>query len=236
MNADEERSRRRQARTRIRAREFYGQASRFATLSLAICASVAAASASKADCRYGDSSEPEGAEVTFADNELHMCVSGQWIRDKDILAFIIVEKANLWSDRDATDETDYVKAACDGRRECALPATASWAGAERDPGGRRRLLVRYHCAKGSKDLPTSHRAKQVEENLALKLSCGDFNRGREIIVTPGFDDGVYGHRADTNGAPAPAAPLPAAPAPAAPAPAAPAPANPAPAVPAPSPR
>lgn len=223
MNADEERLRWGQARTRIRACEFYGRPLRFASLSLVICLSVAAASASKADCRYGDSSEPEGAEVTFADNQLHMCVSGKWISDKDILAVIKIEKASLWSDRDTTDETDYVKAACDERGECALPATQSWAGAERDPGGRRRLWVSYHCAKGSKDLPTSHRAKQVDENLPLKLSCGDFNRGREILVTPGFDDGVYGRRADTNGALAPAVPSPAAPAPAAPAPAAPAP-------------
>ena len=228
MHADEERPRWRQAKTRIGACEFYGLASRFATLSLAICASVAAASASKADCRYGDSSEPEGAEVTFADNELYMCVSGKWISDKDILAVIKVEKANLWSDRDTTDETDYVKAACDERRECAVPATASWAGAERDPGGRRRLWVSYHCAKGSKDLPTSHRAKQVEENLPLKLSCRDFNRGREIVATPDLDDRFYGHptRTKTNGALPPAAPAPAAPAPA---PATPAPANPAPA-------
>jgi hypothetical protein len=179
MNADDERLRRMLATIKILACEFYQLAARpragLATLSLAICVLGLACAAAKADCRYGDSSEPERAETRQADNELYMCVDGKWIRDMDILAVINVEKANLWSDRETTDETDYVKAACDERRECTVPATASWAGAESDPGRRKHLWVRYHCAIGSKDLPTSHYAKQVEENVPLNISCKAFN-------------------------------------------------------------
>jgi hypothetical protein len=223
MNADDERLRRILATIKILASEFCRLASRpravLGTLSLAICVAGLACSAVKADCRYGDSSEPERAEIKQADGELYMCVSGTWIRDKDILAVVNVERANLWTDCcGSTDETDYVRAACDERRECSLPATQSWAGAEFDPARRKHLWVRYHCAIGPKDLPTEHYAQQAEENVPLKLSCEALNDRRVTIVSPGFDDrGYHLHQSVAGPQPpppaAPPAPLPAAPAP-----------------------
>ena len=105
-----------------------------------------------------------------------MCVFGNWIRDSDILAVIDVEKANLWTECcGSANETDYVKAVCNEREECSVPATKNWAGAEFDPNRRKHLWVSYHCAKGPKDLPTSHYAKQVEEDAPLIISCKNFN-------------------------------------------------------------
>ncbi len=176
-----------------------------ATLALAICALAFASSAAKADCRYGDSSEPERKEVVQADGQWFMCVDGKWIRDQDILAVVTVERANVWTDCcGTTDETDYVRAACDARRECSVPATQSWAGAEADPARRKHLWVSYHCAIGAKDLPTTHRAKQAEEGVPLNLSCSDIDSRRATAVTPGFDVHGYTHREETIGAASPA--------------------------------
>ncbi|MGO9674199.1 MAG: hypothetical protein ACLPSF_08555 [Methylocella sp.] len=189
-DADEERVRKLRATIASRAREFYRLAARpcagLGSFSLAICIFGAACSAAKADCRYGDSSKPERSETKLADDELYMCVDGKWIRDKDILAVINVERANLWSDRATTDETDYVKAACDERQQCSLPPTANWAGVELDPKRRKHLWVSYHCAIGPKDLPTTHSARQAEENVPLELSCSDLDRRRAIVVPPGY--------------------------------------------------
>jgi hypothetical protein len=197
MNADEERKRRIRATIESLAREFYRLAPRahraaLASLSLAVCIFGLACSAAKADCRYGDSSEPERKEIIRADGEYFMCVDGRWIRDKDILAVVNVEKANVWTDCcGSTDETEYVRAVCNERRECSLPATQSWAGAEFDPARRKHLWVSYHCAIGPKDLPTEHYARQAEENVPLKLSCEALNDRRATIVSPGFDDRGY---------------------------------------------
>jgi hypothetical protein len=196
MNADDERKRRIRARIKIRAREFRrapnARRAALAFLSPAICVLGLACSAARADCRYGDSSEPERKEVVRADGEYFMCVDGRWIRDKDILAVVSVERANLWADCcGSTDETDYVRAACNDRRECALAPTQSWAGLETDPARRKHLWVRYHCAIGAKDLPTMHFARQAEENAALKLSCEALDDRRATLVTPGFDDRGY---------------------------------------------
>ena len=214
-------ARRRPAWIKFRAREFLRRtvAHRAALAQPLLLVSIFALAcpAAKADCRYGDSSEPERKEVVRADGEYFMCVDGTWIRDKDILAVVNVERANLWTDCcGSTDETDYVRAACDERRECALAPTRSWAGAETDPARRKHLWVRYHCAIGAKDLPTTHYARQAEENAALTLSCNDLDRRRATLVTPGFDDrGYHPHDAGDVNAPLPgAAPAPPAAAPA----------------------
>ncbi len=202
-------------RIKFRAREFLRRtgAHRAALALLLLLVSIFgfSCSAARADCRYGDLSEPERKEVVRADGEYFMCVDGRWIRDKDILAVVNVERANLWTDCcGSTDETDYVRAACDERRECALAPTQSWAGVETDPARRKHLWVRFHCAIGAKDLPTTHYARQAEENAALKLSCNDLDRRRATLVTPGFDDrGYHPHDVGDVNAPLPgAAPAP----------------------------
>ena len=219
MNADEERKHRIRATIEWLAGEFCRLAPKthraaLASLSLAICVFGLACSAGKADCRYGDSSEPERKEIIRPDGEYFMCVDGRWIKDKDILAVVTVEQANVWTDCcGSTDETDYVRAACDDRRECSLPATQSWAGAQFDPARRKHLWVSYHCAIGPKDLPTERYARQAEENAPLKLSCEALNDRRATIVPPGFDDRGYHPHESVVGplAPPPAAPPPALP-------------------------
>lgn len=159
-----------------------------AGVALVIAAAMSACPEARADCRYGDSLQPERSEIRRPDGERYMCVSGEWIRDKDILAVITVERASLWTDCcGSTDETDYLKAACDQQPACALPATAGWAGAAPASAARRHLRVSYHCAIGGKVLPTSHFAKQAEESAPLTLSCDAFNSRRAVLVTPGFD-------------------------------------------------
>lgn len=134
----------------------------------------AAFTMAKADCRYGTSSEPENTEVKRADTQLYLCIAGRWLRVSDIPAVIKIEQANLWSACcGSADETDGAKAACDGRRRCAVSTGGGVAASE--PQQRRHLRVRYHCEKGPKDLPTSHFAGQAEENAPLKLSCEAFN-------------------------------------------------------------
>ena len=51
-------------------------------------------------------SEPERKEIIRPDGEYFMCVDGRWIKDKDILAVVTVEQANVWTDCcGVTDET-----------------------------------------------------------------------------------------------------------------------------------
>lgn len=141
----------------------------------AVLASALAGGAARADCQYGDALQAERSEVRRPDGQLVMCVEGRWICDSDILAVITVEKARLWTDCcGSADETEYVKAACDQKAVCSAPPARSWAGAEADPARRQHLWVSYHCAIGSKDLPTSHVATQAEEDAPLRLSCKDF--------------------------------------------------------------
>ena len=72
---------------------------RAAVLALAICVLAFARQATKADCRYGDLSEPERKEIVRPDGVYLMCVDGRWIRDQDILAVVTVERARLWTRR-----------------------------------------------------------------------------------------------------------------------------------------
>jgi hypothetical protein len=134
---------------------------------------TAACLPAKANCAYGDSSKPEGAEILQVNDGAYMCLAGEWIRNNDILAVISIEKASLWTDCcGSTDQTDLIRTACEARQVCALPPAESWAGP--DPSTRKHLRVSYHCALGPKDLPTSHVAKQAEGGAPLTLSCRDF--------------------------------------------------------------
>jgi hypothetical protein len=141
-------------------------------MSIAICILASACSFVKADCRHGDSNYSERSEIKQAYDELYMCASGKWIREKDILSVIIVEKANLWAECcGSADETADVNAACGQRPGCSILPTNTWGGTDPDPNRRKHLWVRYHCAIGSKDIPTSHYAKQAEESVPLNISC-----------------------------------------------------------------
>jgi hypothetical protein len=126
----------------------------------------------KADCSYGDTSYIDRSELKQADNKLYICVSGKWIGEKSISPLIDVENASLWTDCCGwTDITFYAKEVCDARRECSIPAAAGQAEKDQDPRRWRRLLVAYHCEIASKEIPTSHYAKQAEESAPLKISC-----------------------------------------------------------------
>jgi hypothetical protein len=161
-----------EARNRLRRPR---AAAHVAPAALAILILAAASAPLKADCPYGDSSKLERSEIRDVNGDVLMCVDRRWIRNNDILAIIAIEKANLWTDCcGATDETDYVRAACGGQPDCAIPPTQFWAGPAPDPAARRHLFVRYHCSLGPKDLPTSHVATQAEEEAPLRLSCADF--------------------------------------------------------------
>jgi hypothetical protein len=145
------------------------------TVALVMAILAAASLPAKANCPYGDSSKPERAEIHQVNDGVYMCVDGEWIRNNDILAVIAIEKANVWTACcGSTDETAYVRAACDDQQKCSIPPAYAWAGPDPDPTRRKHLWVSYHCALGPKDLPTSHVATQVEETAPLNLSCRNF--------------------------------------------------------------
>jgi hypothetical protein len=145
------------------------------TVPLVLLISALACLPASADCRYGDSSKPERAEIHPLNDGVYMCLDGAWIRNNDIIAVLRIEKASLWTEAlGAADETEYVRSACGERQSCALPPTAAWTGRDLDPTRRKQLWVRYHCGLGPKDLPTSHVATQATEDAPLLLSCRTF--------------------------------------------------------------
>lgn len=126
-------------------------------------------------CRYGDTSYADNTLLTLSDGKLYICASGKWIEEKRIQALVYVDQASLWTDCCGwADLTAYANAACGGMQECWIPPSNYMAEHNLDPRTRRRLLVRYHCEKASREIPTSHYAKQVEEEETLKLSCKAF--------------------------------------------------------------